>query len=290
MPLEPKIREVAAEFQPGREDFLTALAEFLTRKYRVSPCARRTGRRRACPRTCSRAWKSSIAATRRWPQAAISRRSRRRWRAAMSAPARGKRPRGSGNGEAWRRGRSAICRSPSSSRNVGGAPLLAYPGLELRDSAVNVRLFRKREDAERASVAGVRRLAELAIARDLAWLWKELAGLARHIPVPGRQANNFHDALQQMSVKLQHSGRPVHHRRHPPKNRIRASARSRPHARAHLSAHRRAFPSPHGISASRTARADAPARRLGAPAPRAPAGRARAARSATPGLSRTSRA
>ncbi|MEA3209275.1 MAG: ATP-dependent helicase HrpA [Chthoniobacter sp.] len=36
MPLEPKIREIASEFQPGRADFLPALAEFLTRKYRVT--------------------------------------------------------------------------------------------------------------------------------------------------------------------------------------------------------------------------------------------------------------
>src|SRR5204862_6351101 len=36
MPIEPKIREVAAEFQPGRADFFTALADFLSRKYRVT--------------------------------------------------------------------------------------------------------------------------------------------------------------------------------------------------------------------------------------------------------------
>jgi ATP-dependent helicase HrpA len=40
------------------------------------------------------------------------------------------------------------------------------------------------------------------MARDLTRLAKDLAGLARHIPVPGRQVNNFHDALQQMSAKL----------------------------------------------------------------------------------------
>ncbi len=36
MPLESKIREIAAEFQPGRTEFLAALADFLSRKYGVS--------------------------------------------------------------------------------------------------------------------------------------------------------------------------------------------------------------------------------------------------------------
>ena len=85
---------------------------------------------------------------------------------------------------------------------VGGAPLLAYPGLEARDGAVDLRLFRKREEAEIASRAGLRRLAELVLARDLSRVWKELAGLARHIPAPGKGAAGFHDALQQMSAKL----------------------------------------------------------------------------------------
>ena len=35
MPLEPKVRETAAEFAPGRGDFLAALAGFLTRRYGV---------------------------------------------------------------------------------------------------------------------------------------------------------------------------------------------------------------------------------------------------------------
>ena len=35
MPLEPKVREVAGTFQPGRGDFLPLLADFLTRRYGV---------------------------------------------------------------------------------------------------------------------------------------------------------------------------------------------------------------------------------------------------------------
>ncbi len=84
---------------------------------------------------------------------------------------------------------------------VGGAPLLAYPGLAVRETEVDVRLFRHREEAERASGPGVRRLAELLLARDLSRLGKELAGLARHLPAgPPKPAVHFPPALQQMSA------------------------------------------------------------------------------------------
>jgi ATP-dependent helicase HrpA len=66
-----------------------------------------------------------------------------------------------------------------------------------------VRLFRKREEAESASVPAVRRLGELVLARDLARLWKELGGLARHLPGPPKQAATFHTALHQIRAKLQ---------------------------------------------------------------------------------------
>ncbi|MGC4421167.1 DUF3418 domain-containing protein, partial [Streptococcus suis] len=35
-PLEPKVREIAAAFDPGKEDFLTALAAHIQRTYRVT--------------------------------------------------------------------------------------------------------------------------------------------------------------------------------------------------------------------------------------------------------------
>jgi len=86
---------------------------------------------------------------------------------------------------------------------VGGAPLLAYPGLVLREAEVDVGLFRKRDEAESASAPGVRRLGELVLVRDLARLWKELGGFARHLPGAPKPAASFHSALQQMSAKLQ---------------------------------------------------------------------------------------
>ena len=95
--------------------------------------------------------------------------------------------------------------------HVGGAPLLAWPGLALRDEGiaggeVDLKLFRRREDAEAATPAGIRRLAELALARDLAWLQKELRGIGRTAPANSKsgtgQAVAFGDALAQLSATL----------------------------------------------------------------------------------------
>ncbi len=201
MPLEPKIREIAAEFQPGRADFLTALAEFLTRKYRqpvrASDWPPQSMPAHLQPRVeIVDGGNRTLASGRDLSaiQAAVESRDVRSGAWEKVA-------------EQWERDGAtewSFGDLPESIivENVGGAPLLAYPGLEVRESAVSVRLFRKMEDAERASLAGVRKLAELTMSRELAKLWKDLAGLVRHIPMPGKQTSNFHDALQQMSAKL----------------------------------------------------------------------------------------
>jgi ATP-dependent helicase HrpA len=55
--------------------------------------------------------------------------------------------------------------------------------LQVEDEIVNVRLFRAREAARRASLPGVQRLVELALQKDLAWLVKDLRALARFDPM-----------------------------------------------------------------------------------------------------------
>ncbi|HEY5751810.1 MAG TPA: ATP-dependent RNA helicase HrpA [Chthoniobacterales bacterium] len=202
LPLEPKIREIAEEFQPGHGDFLAAFAEFLRRKYRAAVRAEdwppeslpahlkprvevvdagnktvAAGRDLATIRTQmessdvrSVAWEKAV---HRWERYAVS---------------------------VWSFGNlpeSVIV------EEAGGVPLLAFPGLALWETEVDVRLFRKREEAERASILGVRRLAELALERDLGRLRKDLAASARHILGHTNRINGFHQALHQMSVKLQ---------------------------------------------------------------------------------------
>jgi ATP-dependent helicase HrpA len=58
-----------------------------------------------------------------------------------------------------------------------GMPLPAYPGLQVEGGDVSLRLFRNREQAVQSSHAGMIRLGELALGRELAWLQKDLRAL-----------------------------------------------------------------------------------------------------------------
>ena len=61
-----------------------------------------------------------------------------------------------------------------------GLPVHAWPGIEFAEGGVNVRLFRSPDRARSTSLAGVQRLVELAIQKDLAWLEKDLRALSRY--------------------------------------------------------------------------------------------------------------
>lgn len=201
MPIEPKIAEIAAQFQPGRGEFLAELAAFLSKKYRVEVWAKdwpqnslpshlqprievvdHTNKALASGRVLSAVQaevdghdlhtKSWSIAVKKWEQSGLA---------------------------VWSFGdlpESIVV------EQIAGTPLLAYPGIEAQEKSVAVRLFRKKEDAAFASVRGVRKLAELVLTTDLTRLKKELAGFAKHIPSAPKQAASFHDALQAMSAKL----------------------------------------------------------------------------------------
>ena len=201
MPLEPKIAEVAGAFTPGRGEFLVELAAFLSRNYRVPVQASdwppnslpahlqprvevidhkdktlAAGRELAAVQSAvdghdlhTKSWNAAVA---KWEQTGLA---------------------------VWSFGdlpESIVV------EQIADVPLLAFPGIEAAEKSVNVRLFRKREDAAAASVRGVRRLAELVLATDLARLKKDLAGFAKHIPTAPKQAVNFQAALSAMSAKL----------------------------------------------------------------------------------------
>ncbi len=61
--------------------------------------------------------------------------------------------------------------------------LYAWPGLQLEEGQVNLQLFNNPRDARHASLGGIRRLVELALEKDLAWLQKDLRGLSRLAPL-----------------------------------------------------------------------------------------------------------
>jgi ATP-dependent helicase HrpA len=211
MPLEPKVREIAAEFQPGRGDFLTALAGFLSRKYRVPVRAEDWP-----PQSLPAHLQPRVEVVDRGNKTIVAGRDLEAIQAHVEKH--------DVRNDAWDKAarqweRRAITTwsigdLPESVvvEEVGGAPLLAYPGLAVRDGEVDVRLFRQRAEAESPSRQGVRRLAELLLARDLQRVWKELAGLPKHLPAHApnapKQATNFQSALQQMSAKLQPAAAP----------------------------------------------------------------------------------
>ena len=62
---------------------------------------------------------------------------------------------------------------------ISGLPLYAYPGLHHEAGDISLRLFRKPEEAQRASRVGVPRLLEIVLERELGWLEKDLRVLSR---------------------------------------------------------------------------------------------------------------
>ena len=84
---------------------------------------------------------------------------------------------------------------------VGGHTVFAWPGLAVRDGEVDVRLFRKAEDAAAATPGGIRRLAEIVLTKDLVWLHRELRSLT--VSSAAKNAGSFQDALTSAAPPLQ---------------------------------------------------------------------------------------
>ena len=60
-----------------------------------------------------------------------------------------------------------------------GLPVYAWPGLQLEEDNVSVRLFHSQDTARLASVSGIQRLVELALQKDFGWLEKDLRALSK---------------------------------------------------------------------------------------------------------------
>jgi ATP-dependent helicase HrpA len=63
---------------------------------------------------------------------------------------------------------------------VGGLPVMGWPGLAVEDAGVSVRLFRAEAAARKSSVEGIRRLISQVLQKDLAWVQRDLRSLAKH--------------------------------------------------------------------------------------------------------------
>ncbi|MCL5099212.1 MAG: DUF3418 domain-containing protein, partial [Candidatus Omnitrophica bacterium] len=59
-------------------------------------------------------------------------------------------------------------------------PLTAFPGLQIEAGEINLRLFRRREEAESAHPLGVQGLLGKVLKKELAWMQKDLRALAKY--------------------------------------------------------------------------------------------------------------
>lgn len=176
MPVEEKIREIAREFNPGRGDFLESLADHIRRIYRVQVKASDWP-----PQTLPAHLQPRVQVVAQNNQTVVASRDLESIRATVKKQEH--------KSDAWERAVKRVERYaltlwsfgdlPESVvvEEINGVPVLGYPGLVLREGEVDLRLFRKREEAESSSPAAVRKLAETALGKDLAWLHRELKGL-----------------------------------------------------------------------------------------------------------------
>ena len=196
MPIDPKGREIAAAFDPGRDDFLTALADFITRRYRIHVRAEDWPPQSLPVHLQPRVEvldpkNNSVIASSRDLDAIRSSVQKQDVRS-----------------DAWEKLLPRVERFALKSWSFGdlpetllveelnGTPILGYLGLVLREGEIDVRLFRSQAEAARGTPAAVRKLAENTLAKDLAWLPKEL----RSISAPASKAPvaNHFGALTQI--------------------------------------------------------------------------------------------
>jgi len=199
MPIEPKVREIATQFDPGRGEFLPALADFLSRHYRVLVNAGD--------------WPAQSLPVHLQPRVEVLDRQNKPITAGRDLSAiQASMKKEDVRTDAWDQAVQRVERYALSSWSFGDLPLSivieeingvsvpGYPGLVLRDGEVDVRLFRKQEEAVRSSPAAVRKLAENALGRDIAWLWKELRSFGSGGGAGPKQAFSLHARLSQLST------------------------------------------------------------------------------------------
>ncbi|HYG23949.1 MAG TPA: ATP-dependent RNA helicase HrpA [Verrucomicrobiae bacterium] len=204
MPLPPKVEEIVREFRPAGSAFMRELGTFLHRKYGV-----------AVPES---AWPADALAPHMRPRVEIIDESQKALSAgrdlialretlkSAQVEASTKAP-----SSAWTRAAQEWERFGLTTWNFGdvperitvseenGLPVYAWPGLELENGSVNLRLFRSPHTARQASLRGVQRLVELAIQRDLGWLEKDLRALNRLEPLFAPLGNG--EALREQAME-----------------------------------------------------------------------------------------
>ena len=182
MPFPPKVAEILRDFHPGGESLLHDLAGFIRQRYglEIPPDA----------------WPMDAIPAHLRPRIEVvgnDQKSlgtsrdltalRQKLEQVKTAPA--------PDNSAWNRAAQQWERANITAWNFGNlperilvsedgpVPTFAWPGLALEKDAVSLRLFRTEELAKQASLGGIQKLVELALAKDFAWLHRDLRALNR---------------------------------------------------------------------------------------------------------------
>ena len=185
MPFPPKVTEIVREFQPAGTSFLQDFAAFLHRRYGVAVKAAD--------------WPANALPAHLRPRIDIVDHQRKSLGAGRDLAQLQQRLKqmkteaaAESNSADWARAAQERERFGLMDWTCGDlperiivsesqpVPVYAWPAIEFAEGSVNVRLLRGRDQARAASLAGVQRLVELAIQKDLAWLEKDLRALSRY--------------------------------------------------------------------------------------------------------------
>jgi ATP-dependent helicase HrpA len=203
MPIPEKAREAAREFDPGTQDFLSAFASHLTKRYRVQVRAED--------------WPPNSLPGHLHPRVEVLDHKQNPLFAGRDLSAiQARVTRQEVRSDAWEKTVQRVERHALKTWSFGDLPesivvervagidVLGYFGLAAREHEVDVRLFRTKEEAAKSSPAAVRKVAEIALGKDIAWLCKELrSGLTKPQP------SGFQAALSQLTVTPNATKAPV---------------------------------------------------------------------------------
>lgn len=179
MPLDPKVAEICAELNPGSQSLLEALSRFIQARYKVAVTADSWPKDALPdylrPRVEIRGAENKVVATSR-DLSSLQGKLREQEKKVESG--------------VWETAAAKFERFDLETWDfrdlpeqiqipAGNVPLFGYPGLEVEDGVVSLRLFRRLNDAVHSSQAGISRLAELALQKELGWVQKDLRALDR---------------------------------------------------------------------------------------------------------------